>query len=249
MAGELDQQGVVLGALAFEGGQLAAGVEEQGLDLAQLEVGAAAHLGPPAHDAEGFLPGHQGLPGQHDALVEFAAQQVAVGELGDEAEFEGLAGFVGGEELVEGGLVEALDAAPEVDLVADQVGAGPVVAADLVAAGDRQVGRRAAAGAGGAELDGRAAGGFLDVVGGAGFGHPGNGHAQVAVVGQGAGDEGTQVGVGEQGVPAGGALGGSFRGEGVGLRELALGRGARAGARSQPRCDAGEKRCAETGGA
>jgi hypothetical protein len=147
VAGELGQQGVVLGALAFEGGQLAAGVEEQGFDLAQLEVGAAAHLGPPAHDAEGFLAGHQGLLGQHDALVEFAAQQVAVGELGDEAELEGLAGFVGGEELVEGGLVEALDAAPEVDLVADQVGAGPVVAADLVAAGDRQVGRRAAAGA------------------------------------------------------------------------------------------------------
>ena len=197
MADELRDQCVVLGALAFEGGQLAAGVDQQAFHLAQFEVGAAAHLGAAPHDAEGFLAGHEGLPGQHDAFVQLAGQQVNVGHLRDQPQLEGPAGFVTGQKLRQRGFVEAADAAPEIDFVGAEIGPGPVLPRHGGRPGHREIGRGAGARAAGDDIDAGPAAGLLDVVEGANLGDAGDGKLEVAVVAEGAVDQRQQVRVGE----------------------------------------------------
>ena len=203
VAHELLQQGVVLGALAFEGGEFAAGGEQQALDLTNFEVGTAADFGTAPHDAEGFLAGGERPLGQHDAFVQLAGQQVGVGNLGDQSQFECPPGFVAGQELGQCGVVEAAYPAPEIDFVGDEVGPDRVLPADLVPTGDRQVGRRARAHSVDPEAEAGAVAGLLDVVERADFADAGDGKLEIAVVGQRGVDQRAQVRVGKECSPLG----------------------------------------------
>ncbi|MNQ51168.1 hypothetical protein D3C85_651380 [compost metagenome] len=222
------------------------GLLPQRFHLRQVQFRYGAHFEAAAEYAQRFRARFDRFAGEFQPLVQFAQRQVAVGDLGDQAQGGGARGGLRGQVVLQRGLVQAAHAAPEVQLPARHADAHLVLAGDLRLAREVQVARYAAAcavrlGAEGGELV-RA----LYAVQRARLFDPQQGGAQVAVVVQRGGDQSLQRRVGEIGLPRdagrdtglrgglagrlrGGLVGGLSGGSGPGLSGLGVAGGHRQG--------------------
>ena len=114
-------------------------LREQSFDLRHVEARRSADLEAAREDAERLLAGPDGLAGDQDAFVQLAQREIAVGHLRDEAHGDRAPAGVGGEELLQRGILEVAHAAPEIELPRSDA------QADVVDAGGARTARGAQA--------------------------------------------------------------------------------------------------------
>ena len=202
------------GLLGGRDGDLRLG--EQGLGLADFEIRADAAVPAGGDQLERTLAAFHRAAGNREALIEVFQVDVGAGDGGDEGGLDAVALGFGGQQVRAGGLVVATDAAPEIGFPAQEPGQAVGFAGIFQAVIRGGVGAAVKpwkpSGAGDFRLG---AGGFDAVSGG----------DEVRVVGEGAGDQGAQRGVGENLAPRLVAEGNAMR------RDVAADRGGQGGFR------------------
>ena len=108
-------------------------LRQQRAHLGQLQQRAGTHLVAARIDAVRFLARADRLPCNLDTLVILALQQPGVRYFGHQADAQGALGGIGGQVVLQGGIAQVADAAPEIDFPAGHA------QADAVAAGDHRL--------------------------------------------------------------------------------------------------------------
>jgi hypothetical protein len=105
-------------ALLLERSVVALCFPQQCLRLCQIDLWRIASFEPPARDADRTLPGLDRRLGKCDTFVQFAAQKPGVGDFGDQAQGDRAARFVTCKPILQRGLVEISNPAPQIHLPA-----------------------------------------------------------------------------------------------------------------------------------
>ncbi|MNQ26505.1 hypothetical protein D3C85_397440 [compost metagenome] len=147
--------------------------------------------------------GLEGFLAQREQLAVGLQGQPGVGHAGHQADLRGALRLRGGEVLLHGRLVQAAQAAEQVQLPGADAEAGAVFAIGFGLAGTRQVGRQTLAGAAGIGVDLREQLGALDAVQRLVGLDVERGHAQVAIVVQRLLDQPLQRRIAEEAAPLG----------------------------------------------
>jgi hypothetical protein len=143
----------------------------------------------------------QGLLGECDLLQQGALREVLAGDFRNERDLHAEAGGITCEVAFKRGLVQAADAAEEIELVRDEADENVVVPGlDRRPPGDGRA-RCPPSRAGGGQIDGREERATGDAVLGARMLHVQRGDAEVAVVFQCGADELPEARIGEEGSP------------------------------------------------
>ncbi len=114
-AGQQGEGGLVLVDLGLGRRDIAARLFQQGLGLAQVEVGQDTNPGLADGDVIGVLARLQGLLRYGQYIPVGGQAQPSVGGRSDQRNRHGIAIFLGGEEVLQGGFFQAADAAEQVD--------------------------------------------------------------------------------------------------------------------------------------
>ncbi|MCY1527265.1 hypothetical protein D9M68_623260 [compost metagenome] len=191
------------------------GLLPQRFDLGEIQLRDGADFVAAAENAQRRFARGDGLAGQRQAFVQFAQRQVAVRHLRDQAQRGRAGGGVGGQVVLQRGVLQVAHAAPEVQLPAGHAEPHLVLARDLRLPGEVQVARHAGAGSLGLHADGGELVRALDAVQRARFLDAQQRVAQVAVVVEGGGDEALQHRIREIGLPRDIGRGRGRRGAGI----------------------------------
>ena len=171
------------------------------MDLSEVQLRGRADFNAAPENAIGLLAGRDGLTGDSHAFVYLAQAKITVGHLGDQRQVDGLAGRVGSQPALQGGVFQVADPAPQIQLPGAQTHLGPIFAAHLRPARHVQIARDAGASTLGTHAHGRKSIRALNAECGAGFLDTQRGQAQIAVVLQRGLDEALQQRVREVGLP------------------------------------------------
>ena len=199
------RQGVgLLSAGLLQLGAQCLGLREQRLHLGKVQPRCGPDVHAPLKYAQAFLAAGDGLVRQQQALLQLTQRQFTLGDLCDQTQRDGAPGRIAGQVVLQGRVVQAAHAPPEVDFPAGQAQAHLVLAAQQGLACQVQVARHARAVHAGLGAEGGQQVGALDAIGGPCLLHAQRGDAQVAVVLQRLRNQGLQARVGEIVAPAGG---------------------------------------------
>ena len=92
------------------------GLVQQRLYLHQVETRSRADLDAAPKDAQCLFMAGDHAVGQCDPLVEFTQPVVAIGDIGEQYQLHGVACLVGGEVVLQRGVLKVAHAAPEIQL-------------------------------------------------------------------------------------------------------------------------------------
>ena len=199
------RQGVgLLSAGLLQLGAQCLGLREQRLHLGKVQPRCGPDVHAPLKYAQAFLAAGDGLVRQQQALLQLTQRQFTLGDLCDQTQRDGAPGRIAGQVVLQGRVVQAAHAPPEVDFPAGQAQSHLVLAAQQGLACQVQVARHARAVHAGLGAEGGQQIGALDAIGGPCLLHAQRGDAQVAVVRQRLRNQGLQARVGEIVAPAGG---------------------------------------------
>ena len=199
------RQGVgLLSAGLLQLGAQCLGLREQRLHLGKVQPRCGPDVHAPLKYAQAFLAAGDGLVRQQQALLQLTQRQFTLGDLCDQTQRDGAPGRIAGQVVLQGRVVQAAHAPPEVDFPAGQAQSRLVLAAQQGLACQVQVARHARAVHAGLGAEGGQQIGALDAIGGPCLLHAQRGDAQVAVVRQRLRNQGLQARVGEIVAPAGG---------------------------------------------
>ena len=178
--------------------QIALGRFQAGAGLGQIQLGGNPFLGALLDQLEGFLLNAQGVLGDSQQFMIGKPGEIGPGHFGHQTDLGASIGFLLGQILLQGLILEVAHPAVQVELIRGDAHRGRINLAGGIAA----AAHRALFDAAAFSVDGRKQRGTLNpVLSLIGLDIEGR-HPQIAVVGQGVGDELLQAGIGKKIAPA-----------------------------------------------